>query len=108
MAGGGTVRTPSGPSSNHIYSDIKGSMVSGLSLDSAEERLDVSLVRAGRSFDGFVLLRVRSALDSSIDVPKLLIDNDFGACCSSSSERGREESSAAMRRGSRGPLWSLR
>lgn len=71
-------------------------MVSELSLETAEERLDVCLIRAGRSFDGFVLLWVRSAPDCSIDVPMLLIDNDFGACASSRGERDRDEYSAAM------------
>lgn len=93
MAGAGTSRTPSAPSSNNLCSGIKGSMVSGVLLESAEERLDVSLIRAGRSCDGFVLPRVRSALDSSIDV---LIDNGFRSVVSSSSERDREENSAAM------------
>ena len=89
MTGAGASNTPSTPSANNLCSGMTGSRVSGVFLESAEERLDVSLDSAGRSCDGVVSPRVRSALDSSIDVPALLIDHCFEAWVSSCSECGR-------------------
>lgn len=107
LADAGATRMPSASVSNKLNTCIKESLVSGLSFESVDERLDVCLIRAGKSCDGFVPLRVRSPLDINIDLPMLLIDTDFGPCVPSRGEPGNEAYSA-MRRDRLGSLLSSR